>query len=58
MRSAALTVLLALAYLTIVTPVGVVSRLVHDPLHRRWNKETGTHWHLIKEPQPPRNDHA
>jgi hypothetical protein len=35
---------LFLVYLLIATPVGLVSRLVHDPLSRRRNRRATTYW--------------
>jgi hypothetical protein len=35
---------LFLVYFLIATPVGLVSRLVHDPLSRRRNRRATTYW--------------
>lgn len=37
------TALLALVYYLVVTPVGVVSRIVHDPLRRRLDRRASTY---------------
>ena len=37
------TALLALVYYLVITPVGLVSRLVHDPLHRSLNRRASTY---------------
>ncbi len=38
------TPLLAAAYFLIITPIGLLSRLIHDPLHRRWKSSVTTYW--------------
>ncbi|NLU67794.1 hypothetical protein [Streptomyces sp. HNM0574] len=38
------TALLAVVYAVVVTPVGLVSRLVRDPLARKWDRNAGTYW--------------
>ncbi|MEV0603127.1 hypothetical protein AB0I82_28080 [Streptomyces sp. NPDC050315] len=38
------TVLLLLAYCLIVTPLGLLSRVVKDPLARRWDRGAPTYW--------------
>lgn len=38
--------LLAAAYYLVVTPIGLVSRLIHDPLSRRWNRGARSYWIL------------
>jgi hypothetical protein len=38
--------LLATAYYLVVTPIGLVSRVIHDPLSRRWNRRTQSYWIL------------
>ncbi|RBL81301.1 hypothetical protein DDE05_45440 [Streptomyces cavourensis] len=38
------TLLLLLAYYLVVTPAGLLSRLVDDPLARRWNRRADTYW--------------
>jgi hypothetical protein len=39
------TVLLALVYYVVVTPVGLVFRLVgRDPMHRRFDREAASYW--------------
>lgn len=35
---------LALIYYLLITPVGVVSRVVYDPLHRRWRPRAESYW--------------
>ena len=36
--------LLGALYYLVVTPAGVVLRLVHDPLTRRWNAHRSSYW--------------
>jgi hypothetical protein len=36
--------MLFIIYFVIVTPLGLVSRLVHDPLSRRRNRRATTYW--------------
>lgn len=43
------TVLLALAYYLVVTPVGLVSRIVHDPLRRGLNRRASTYMIYLAE---------
>ncbi|MER6195238.1 hypothetical protein [Streptomyces cyaneofuscatus] len=38
------TFLLLIAYYLVVTPLGLLSRLVNDPLTRRWNGRADTYW--------------
>jgi hypothetical protein len=38
--------LLAAVYYLVVTPIGLVSRLIHDPLSRRWNRDAQSYWIL------------
>ncbi|GLU49804.1 hypothetical protein [Nocardiopsis ansamitocini] len=38
------TFLLFLSYYLVVTPVGLLSRLVRDPLSRRANPNATTYW--------------
>lgn len=38
------TFLLLIAYYLVVTPLGLLSRLVNDPLARRWNRRADTYW--------------
>ncbi|MER7852980.1 hypothetical protein ACWEJZ_23505 [Streptomyces bacillaris] len=47
------TLLLLLAYYLVVTPVGLLSRLVDDPLARRWNRRADTYWNA-PPPSPAR----
>jgi len=35
---------LALLYYLVITPVGLVSRLVRDPLRRRWDSRADSYW--------------
>ncbi|MEQ4304963.1 hypothetical protein ABNF97_26875 [Plantactinospora sp. B6F1] len=51
------TALLALAYYFIVTPVGLLSRIVHDPLRRGWNRRASTYMHYLAN-RSPRTDHG
>lgn len=47
------TFLLLLAYLLLVTPVGLVRRVVKDPLTRRWSRRADTYW-ISSAPSPVR----
>ncbi|MFF6909212.1 hypothetical protein ACFY9Q_25150 [Streptomyces sp. NPDC012389] len=47
------TFLLLIAYYLVVTPVGLLSRLAHDPLARRWNRRADTYW-TAPAPSPAR----
>ncbi|MBN0049115.1 hypothetical protein JS756_34555 [Streptomyces actuosus] len=47
------TFLLLIAYCLIVTPIGLLSRLVGDPMTRRWNRRTDTYW-IPSVPSPAR----
>ncbi|MEU0157660.1 hypothetical protein ABZ154_02135 [Streptomyces sp. NPDC006261] len=47
------TFLLLIAYYLVVTPIGLLSRLVDDPLARRWNRRTATYWNA-PAPSPAR----
>jgi uncharacterized membrane protein len=38
------TVMLFIAYYLVVTPAGWVSRLVRDPLARRWEQRSDSYW--------------
>ncbi|MDX3372995.1 MULTISPECIES: hypothetical protein [Streptomyces] len=38
------TLLLLIAYYLVVTPLGLLSRLVNDPLARRWSRRADTYW--------------
>ncbi|MEU9117765.1 hypothetical protein AB0D04_40065 [Streptomyces sp. NPDC048483] len=44
------TALLAFLYVFVVTPIGLLRRLVRDPLTRRWDPRARTYW----TPSPPR----
>jgi hypothetical protein len=44
------TLLLLLAYYLVVTPVGLVGRLVRDPMSRRWDKGAQSYWILTARP--------
>jgi hypothetical protein len=37
-------VLLAMTYFLVLTPIGLVRRLVGDPLQRRFNRQAPTYW--------------
>lgn len=37
-------VLLFVVYFLLVTPVGLLSRLTWDPLHRRWRAGAASYW--------------
>ncbi|WP_405165491.1 hypothetical protein OG203_10510 [Nocardia sp. NBC_01499] len=41
------TLLLALAYFVLVVPLGLLLRLVRDPLRRRWDRQARTYWHTV-----------
>ena len=38
------TLLLFILYYLVVTPIGIVSRLVRDPMTRSWNGRADTYW--------------
>ncbi|AJT63820.1 hypothetical protein [Streptomyces chattanoogensis] len=38
------TALLAFLYAFVVTPIGLLRRLVRDPLSRRWDPRAHTYW--------------
>ena len=42
--------LLLIAYFLLVTPVGLVLRLVRDPLHRRWDAGAPSYWDFKATP--------
>lgn len=44
------TALLALAYYLLVTPVGLVSRIIHDPLRRGWDPRASTYMIYLAGP--------
>lgn len=44
------TALLALAYYLIVTPVGLISRILHDPLRRGWDRRASTYMLYLRSP--------
>jgi hypothetical protein len=35
---------LFLLYFLVVTPIGLVSRVTYDPLHRRWRRRATSYW--------------
>ena len=41
---AGLTILLVLVFLLLLTPAGLIARLVHDPLHRQPDPTTDSYW--------------
>jgi len=43
-RRAAMSVLLLVFYLLVVTPVGLAVRLVRDPLRRRPDRRAASYW--------------
>ncbi|MER5768951.1 hypothetical protein [Streptomyces sp. NPDC001985] len=47
------TLLLLILYYLVVTPAGLLSRLVRDPLTRRWNRSAETYW-TVSTPSPAR----
>ncbi|GAA0707162.1 hypothetical protein Drose_14715 [Dactylosporangium roseum] len=52
-RRAAVYLLLAVAYAVVVLPVGLVARLIRDPLRRRPDASAGSYWSA-----PPRTGAA
>lgn len=44
------TMLLAIAYYAVITPVGLIVRLVHDPLRRRWDARAASYWDELRPP--------
>jgi hypothetical protein len=36
-------IVLALVYFTVLSPLGFLLRLVHDPMARKWNKSSPTY---------------
>jgi hypothetical protein len=44
LRRACVLALLAVVYLFVVVPVGMVTRLVRDPLHRALRPDARTYW--------------
>ncbi len=45
--------ILALIFYTVITPIGLVMRLVRrDPMHRTFDREAKTYW-LDRDPSPP-----
>ncbi|MEE1754120.1 hypothetical protein [Streptomyces sp. SP18CS02] len=38
------TFLLLIVYYVFVTPVGLLSRILNDPLARRWDRSADTYW--------------
>ncbi|MBM7775502.1 hypothetical protein JOD54_005706 [Actinokineospora baliensis] len=49
MKDLARWVLLAFVYFVVVTPIGVVGRLLSDPLHRRPDRRADTYWTWLGE---------
>ncbi|MFE9173235.1 hypothetical protein ACFYNZ_27860 [Streptomyces kebangsaanensis] len=47
------TFLLLIAYYLIVTPIGLLGRLVNDPMARRRSRRTDTYW-IPSVPSPTR----
>jgi hypothetical protein len=45
------TVLLFLAYYLVLTPVGLVLRLIRDPLTRRPDRRAASYWMLTASPR-------
>ncbi|MFD3484643.1 MULTISPECIES: hypothetical protein [unclassified Streptomyces] len=43
-RHLAASVLLAAVYLLVITPIGLVARVVRDPLRRRPDRGAPTYW--------------
>jgi hypothetical protein len=42
-------------YVLVVTPIGLVLRVIHDPLHRRRDRAAATYWDvLLDTPDNPR----
>lgn len=42
---------LAIVYFGLITPVGFVSRLARDPLHRRWDRKIGSYLVFVYLPE-------
>jgi hypothetical protein len=42
--------LLFIVYYLFVTPIGLLSRVVGDPLTRRWNRNADTYWIVSRQP--------
>ncbi|WP_204840879.1 hypothetical protein [Saccharothrix algeriensis] len=38
------TLLLGALYFLVVTPIGLVARLVRDPMARRWDENAQSYW--------------
>jgi hypothetical protein len=36
--------MLSIVYFVVVTPIGLASRLIHDPLSRRRDRRATTYW--------------
>ncbi|MFD6156625.1 hypothetical protein ACFWF7_18815 [Nocardia sp. NPDC060256] len=41
------TPLLAPIYFLLVTPLGLLLRLIRDPLHRRWDRQAFSYWRMV-----------
>jgi hypothetical protein len=50
-RRAAVYLLLAVAYAVVVLPVGLVARLVRDPLRRRPDASAASYWSAPPRPR-------
>ncbi|MGW3205730.1 hypothetical protein [Streptomyces sp. NPDC001135] len=43
--------LLTITYFLLITPIGLLSRLVRDPLARKWDQKADTYW-ISTAPSP------
>jgi hypothetical protein len=40
-------VALLLTYILVVSPIGLISRMVRDPMRRRWSHRSRSYWDLL-----------
>lgn len=49
------TLALFAVYVLVVTPIGLLLRVIHDPLHLRWDRAAVTYWDVLLDiPDNPR----